>query len=136
MKNKIFMIMLLQILILGLMALNTDVRAYSTESISNMAVASSVTNPADNPDSYKPSDMKNADKVKDKGNKIIGVVQFIGTFVSIFSLIVIGIKYMMGSVEEKAEYKKTMMPYIIGAFMLFGITNLLGILNSITDGLF
>ena len=43
---------------------------------------------------------------------------------------------MMGSVEEKAEYKKTMMPYIIGAFMLFGITNLLGILNSITDGLF
>ena len=95
--------MLLQILILGLMALNTDVRAYSTESISNMAVASAVTNPADNPDSYKPSDMKNADKVKDKGNKIIGVVQFIGTFVSIFSLIVIGIKYMM-SVKMRQKF--------------------------------
>lgn len=136
MKNKFFIVMLLQMLIIGLITLNTDVMAYNTESISNVAVASAVTNPADNPDSYKPSDMTNADKVKDKGNKIIGVVQFVGTFASIFSLIVIGIKYMMGSVEEKAEYKKTMMPYIIGAFMLFGITNLLGIINSITDGLF
>ncbi len=34
-------------------------------------------------------------------------------------LIAIGIKYMLGSVEEKVEYKKHMMPYVLGAFVLF-----------------
>ena len=35
---------------------------------------------------------------------------------------VLGIKYMVGSAEEKASYKKTMMPYIVGAILLFGAT--------------
>ena len=32
----------------------------------------------------------------------------------------LGIKYMLGSAEEKAEYKKDMIPYLVGAFLLFG----------------
>ena len=31
---------------------------------------------------------------------------------------------MIGSVEEKAEYKKTMIYYIIGAIMVFAISNI------------
>ena len=54
---------------------------------------------------------------------------------SVVALMIIGVKYMLGSVEEKAEYKKTMRPYVIGAFMLFGITNLLGILVSVIGGI-
>ena len=38
---------------------------------------------------------------------------------------------MMGSVEEKAQYKETMKPYLIGAIMLFGITNILYIIQSV-----
>ena len=34
-------------------------------------------------------------------------------------LVVLGIKYMMGSAEEKAEYKKTMIPYVVGAILIF-----------------
>ena len=37
---------------------------------------------------------------------------------------VIGIKYMMGSLEERASYKKSMLPYVIGAIMLFAAVNL------------
>ncbi len=48
--------------------------------------------------------------------KIIGVVQTVGSLMSIICLIVLGIKYMMGSVEEKAEYKKTLMPYFIRSY--------------------
>ena len=54
---------------------------------------------------------------------------------SVVALMIIGVKYMLGSVEEKAEYKKTMRPYVIGALMLFGITNLLGILVSVIGGI-
>ena len=53
------------------------------------------------------------------GNRIIGVLQAVGIVVSVVVVIVLGIKYMMGSVEEKAEYKKTMMPYLIGAALIF-----------------
>ena len=43
----------------------------------------------------------------------------IGSIISVVILIVLGIKYMLGSVEEKAEYKKTLLPYIIGAAFVF-----------------
>ncbi len=50
---------------------------------------------------------------------IFTAIRIIGTVLSVIILIVIGIKYMLGSVEEKADYKKTMMPYIYGTFFLF-----------------
>ena len=31
---------------------------------------------------------------------------------------------MMGSASEKAEYKKTMIPYIVGAVLIFAASNL------------
>ena len=39
---------------------------------------------------------------------------------AVIILIILGIKYMMGSAEEKAEYKKTLLPYFIGALFVFG----------------
>lgn len=66
-----------------------------------------------------------------KANVIIGVIQTVGSIVSVICLIVLGVKYMMGSVEEKAEYKKTLMPYMLGALMVFGISNILGIVYTI-----
>ena len=57
--------------------------------------------------------------INDVGNSIVGVLQVVGIVLSVIVLIVLGIKYMMGSAEEKAEYKKTMMPYIVGAALIF-----------------
>ena len=37
---------------------------------------------------------------------------------------------MLGSLEEKAEYKKTMMPYIIGAVLVFAASAIAGIIYS------
>ena len=67
----------------------------------------------------------------DKAGRVITVVQTVGSIASVVSLIVIGIKYMTGSVEEKAEYKKTLVPYVIGAALVFTITNLLSIVYHI-----
>lgn len=92
-----------------------------------------------NPDDYEPDSLDTAigaDRMKNIGNSIIGTLQIIGTILSVSVLIVLGIKYMMGSVEEKAEYKKAMMPYVVGAIMVFAITNLLGIVASIAKGIF
>lgn len=58
------------------------------------------------------------------GKRIIGMVQAIGTIASVLVLAILGIKYMMGSAEEKAEYKKTFIPYLIGAILVFAASNL------------
>lgn len=58
------------------------------------------------------------------GNKILGTIRAIGIIASVVTLMVLGIKYMMGSVEEKAEYKKSFKAYIIGAVLVFSITTI------------
>lgn len=91
------------------------------------------------PNNYKPdstSSVIGATRLENIGNRIIGIVQVIGSISSVIALILIGIKYVMGSVEEKAEYKKTLKPYLIGAIMVFGITNLLGIIQNIVIGFY
>ena len=64
------------------------------------------------------------------GNQLVTILTTVGVVVSVIVLIVLGIKYMMGSAEEKAEYKKTMMPYIIGAALIFAASAIAGGLYS------
>ena len=58
------------------------------------------------------------------GGTLMGTIQIVGIVVAVIILMVIGIKYMMGSAEEKAEYKKTMIPYIVGAVFIFAASTL------------
>lgn len=74
-------------------------------------------------------------KLQEKAGAILGVIQTIGAVVSVIMLIVIGIKYMLGSVEEKANYKKTLVPYVIGAFLLFTGTLLPQVIYKFMHGL-
>ena len=56
-----------------------------------------------NPDSYKPdsqSDVTGATSFLNMANKLIGIVQIVGSIISGIALILIGIKYIVGSVEE------------------------------------
>jgi len=64
------------------------------------------------------------------GRTVLGAIQAIGSFVSVIMLVIIGIKYMIGSTEERAEYKKSMIPYVIGAVMFFAASNIGGILYN------
>ena len=75
------------------------------------------------------------DEIKNVGNSVIGILQVVGIVLSVIVLIILGIKYMMGSAEEKAEYKKTLLPYIIGACILFGASTIAGIIYNIAINL-
>lgn len=65
------------------------------------------------------------------GQGVIKVITTIGSILSVIVLIILGLKYMMGSVEEKAEYKKTMMPYVIGATILFGASTFASVIYNV-----
>lgn len=87
------------------------------------------------PDYWEPkstTEVQGASKLENVGNKIIGFIRMLASIVSVLVLIILGIKYTMGSVEEKAAYKNTMLPYLIGAILIFGITNILAIVEKIT----
>lgn len=89
------------------------------------------------PDDYKPGGISSVDvsKVKEAANPIIGTLKVLGIVVAVITLAVIGVKYMMGSVSEKAEYKKTMIPYLIGAVMVVAITQFLSVMIKIVTNI-
>ena len=85
---------------------------------------------------YQPSSTTDAqNSINNLGQGVIKIISTVGTIISVVFLIILGIKYMTGSVEEKAEYKKTMLPYVIGAVILFGITSFIGIIVDLVKGL-
>ena len=67
------------------------------------------------------------------GNNIVTIIQVIGIVLAVIVLLIIGIKYMMGSASEKAEYKKTMIPYIVGAVLIFAGTSLVRVIYSLSS---
>lgn len=76
------------------------------------------------PSSITPTSTSADTEIQSYGGKILSVVTTAGIVLSVIILAVLGIKYMLGSAEEKAEYKKTLMPYLIGAALIFGASTI------------
>ena len=68
----------------------------------------------------------NVNSIGTIGNSIATIIRNVGIVLAVVILMVLGIKYMMGSAEEKAEYKKTMIPYLVGAVLLFAASAIAG----------
>lgn len=68
----------------------------------------------------------NTEKITNVGNQIITIISVVGSVAAVIVLVILGLKYMMGSAEEKAEYKKTLLPYVIGALLVFAASAIAG----------
>ena len=86
------------------------------------------------PGTIKPNE-DNTKQITTLGSQIIGIVTTIGSVVAVLVLVVLGVKYMMGSAEEKAEYKKTLMPYVIGAVLVFAASTIAGVIFSFSKNI-
>lgn len=71
-----------------------------------------------------------AQRVEETISKVLSIITNIGMIVSVIIPAVIGVKYMIGSVEERAEYKKDMIPYLVGSVLIFGISIIVKILQT------
>lgn len=72
-----------------------------------------------------------AQNVSKIGGQIADILTTVGIVVAVIVILILGIKYMMGSASEKAEYKKTMIPYVVGAVLILGGSAIVKILFSI-----
>lgn len=110
--RKIFFItILILILIFTIQIFQNKVNAFGVENLTGT--------PVDNQDANR------------FGNKVITAISTIGSVASVVILVVMGIKYMLGSVEDKAEYKKSLIPYVIGAVFVFAASTIAGIIYGI-----
>ena len=85
-------------------------------------------------------DVRNTDNSigKDKGimaviNDVIGLLQLAGTGIAVVTVTILGTKYMLSSVDQKAEIKNKAMPVVIGCIILFAEVNLVAIVANFTN---
>ena len=116
MKKKCFIISIMFIFLVLAISLKTEIYAFDINSQlgNNLSAYATIQGQSTSFDK--------------KVETVVGILSVGGSIIAVATLIIIGIRYMTGSVEEKAEYRKTLKPYLIGAFMVFAITNLLSIL--------
>lgn len=90
-----------------------------------------------NPNSFKPGSVTTSGVggAINLAEKIIGGITAVGTVVAVVVTLALGIKYMLGSIEQRAEYKKSMMPILFGMMMLFGVSWIIKLIYNIMTGI-
>lgn len=58
-------------------------------------------------------------KLNDTSNTIYNILLTIAIVLAVIIGMIIGIQFMLGSVEEQAKVKETLVPYIVGVFVVF-----------------
>lgn len=74
---------------------------------------------------------ENDDMIKN----VLGILQVIGSIISVIALSIIGIRYMLSSLETRAEMKGVIIYYIIGAVLIFATSNVLSVVYNLINGI-
>ena len=69
------------------------------------------------------------------GKMTMSVITGIASAISVIVLAILGVKYMLGSAEEKSTYKKSMIIYIIGAIVIFSAPTIVSIFYNVFSNL-
>ena len=86
-----------------------------------------------NPKTYSPSGSIDSSTVLNYGSKLYQIFGLIGIIISVIALMIIGLTFIIASTTEKAEYKKHMMPIVIGIFIIASISSIVTIFANIGE---
>lgn len=127
MKKKIIPFMILVICIINIY---TCVQA-DTSIKDSMSGADSFISAGQN------SNMIVVDKAELKGasDSIFNILLLAGMIIAVILSSILGIKFMIGSVEEKAQVKETLIPFVIGCIVVFGAFTIWKIFVTIGNNL-
>ncbi|MGN1299374.1 MAG: hypothetical protein ACI4UE_05275 [Candidatus Scatovivens sp.] len=119
-KNIFIIFLILMILSSTLAAMTYCVRADDTQDIiEGMKGASGKGNIDEN------------NKLVTGVNIVYTLIRVAGTGIALLMVMILGIKYMMSSVEEKADIKKQAVPILVGSALIFATSNILTIVAKI-----
>lgn len=109
--------------------LKTEIKAYKAEryyrdpNVTTSTTDAGVDDVISDGDSFiglGKEDRINVSNLRTFSRNIYNILLTIGIAVAVISGSIIGIKYMLGSVEEKADIKSLLIPYIAGCVIIFG----------------
>lgn len=128
MKNKktIYKIILI-ILTISIILFIYNLRVYATDDIIKGA--------DDFLDKATTSTLNDA-SIKSASDMIFSAFSIVGTVIVVIIGAILGIQFIMGSTEEKAKVKETLIPYIIGSVVIFGAVGIWSLAINVFDGIF
>ena len=74
-----------------------------------------------------------------KVSKIIGTIikglRNLSIIVTVVVIVILGLKYMVGSIEQKSDYKKDFPNIIIGVTVIAGVFSIISVIFSAVEGI-
>lgn len=120
--KKIISILLIMLLLMSICITNQSFATGINDIINNMSGVSIA------------PDTANTSRITKVINNVIGIIQVVGTGISLIVISLLGIKYILASPSDKADVKKNIMPILIGCVLLFAAVNIAGIIEKFTSG--
>lgn len=137
MKNKVFLILLLVFVIFaiasninivqavqtkGTTTKDKDMNTYTKQDYSSDTSLSDVISGGDSfIDAGKDGSAKiDKGSLQNASSSIYNILLICGVIIAVLIGSIMGIKFMIGSVEEKAEIKAALVPFVIGCIVVFG----------------
>ena len=71
------------------------------------------------------------DKITNVGGIILGVATTVGMIVAVVMLVFLAIKYMSSSPNDKAEIKKHIVVWVVGAVLLFAASGVIALMQNL-----
>ncbi len=71
-----------------------------------------------------------ATAIKETVGKIIKLIRNVAVIAGVLILTVLGFKYMLGSAEEKADYKKSLVPLVVGIVVIMAAAQIMSMIFS------
>lgn len=78
----------------------------------------------------EPNYTESGSKVRGFGRTLFGLIRNIAAISSVLLLAYCGMRIVFGSVEQKAEYKKALMPLIIGCLIVLCATGIVTVVQN------
>ena len=130
--KKIFKTFIISIIMLLLMQINYSYAVDSSIEIEGSIETAELINTNDVISEMDTSD--SADRLTERAGKIVAIIRNIGIVVSVIALMIIGIKIMVSSAEEKSIYKQALPGYILGVLMVAAITMIPSLIYTVVSG--
>ena len=76
-------------------------------------------------------DSEDVNGIKEVAGRIIKAIRNIAAIVAVVIVSILGIKYMIGSTQERADYKKSFIPLIVGVIVVVAAAQIATMIFSV-----
>lgn len=84
-------------------------------------------------ENIKNEDSNSTSEMTKIASKITGFIWVLSIIVAVIVVMYTGLKFIVGSANEKAEYKKSLVPIVVGVLLLVFATTIINALFSINS---